>query len=106
VALDLRGPKHGFSVDMLLDLLKAGLATTKRERMVAGGRQTDVARVRIREAGRQALARCPSDPDAEAVVLDLVQPLAAGGGAAAQTRMVSWPKFGRISVNLRDFSKG
>src|SRR2546421_2869879 len=45
---------------MLLDLLKAGLATTKRERMVAGGRQTDVARVRIREAGRQALARCPS----------------------------------------------
>ena len=75
--LDLRGPKHGFSVDMLLDLLKAGLATTKRERMVAGGRQTDVARVRIREAGRQALARCPSDPDAEAVVLDLVQPLAA-----------------------------
>jgi hypothetical protein len=37
---------------MLLDLLKAGLATTKRERMVGGGRQTDVARVRITEAGR------------------------------------------------------
>ena len=48
---------HGFSVDMLLDLLKAGLATTKRERMVAGGRQTDVARVRITEAGRQGLAK-------------------------------------------------
>jgi hypothetical protein len=29
---------HGFSIDMLLDLLKAGLATTKRERMVDGGR--------------------------------------------------------------------
>ena len=55
--LDLRGPKHGFSVDMLLDLLKAGLATTKRERMVAGGRQTDIVRVRITEAGRQALAK-------------------------------------------------
>jgi len=48
---------HGFSIDMLLDLLKAGLATTKRERMVDGGRQTDVARVRITEAGRQALAK-------------------------------------------------
>jgi len=48
---------HGFSIDMLLDLLKAGLATTKRERMVAGGRQTDVARVRITEAGRRALAK-------------------------------------------------
>jgi hypothetical protein len=48
---------HGLSIDMLLDLLKAGLATTKRERMVAGGRQTDVARVRITEAGREALAK-------------------------------------------------
>jgi len=48
---------HGFSIDMLLDLLKAGLATTKRERMVDGGRQTDVARVRITEAGRRGLAK-------------------------------------------------
>jgi hypothetical protein len=29
---------HGFSIDMLVELVKAGLATTKRERMVAGGR--------------------------------------------------------------------
>jgi hypothetical protein len=36
---------HGFSI------------TTKRERMVASGRQTDVVRVRITEAGRQALAK-------------------------------------------------
>jgi len=48
---------HGFSIDMLVELVKVGLATTKRERMVAGGRQTDVARVRITEAGRQALAK-------------------------------------------------
>jgi hypothetical protein len=48
---------HGFSIDMLVELVKAGLATTKRERMIAGGRQIDVARVRITEAGRQALAR-------------------------------------------------
>jgi hypothetical protein len=48
---------HGFSVDMLAELVKAGLATTKRERMVADGRQTDVVRVRITDAGRQALAK-------------------------------------------------
>jgi len=48
---------HGFSMDMMVELVKVGLATTKRERMVAGGRQTDVARVRITEAGRQALAK-------------------------------------------------
>jgi hypothetical protein len=29
---------------------------TKRERMVASGRETDVVRVRITDAGRQALA--------------------------------------------------
>ena len=30
---------HGFSIDMLVELVKVGLATTKHERMVAGGRQ-------------------------------------------------------------------
>jgi hypothetical protein len=48
---------HGFSIDMMVELVKAGLATTKRERIVAGGRQTDVVRVRITDAGRQALAK-------------------------------------------------
>jgi hypothetical protein len=48
---------HGFSMDMMVELVKAGLATTKRERIVAGGRQTDVVRVRITEVGRRALAK-------------------------------------------------
>ena len=48
---------HGFSIDMMIELVKAGLATTKRERMVADGRQTGVVRVRITAAGRQALAK-------------------------------------------------
>jgi len=48
---------HGFSFDMMVELIKAGLATTKCDRMVADGRQTGVVRVRITEAGRQALAR-------------------------------------------------
>ena len=48
---------HGFSINMMVELVKAGLATTKRERMVADGRQTGVARVRITDAGREALAK-------------------------------------------------
>jgi hypothetical protein len=48
---------RGFSIDIMIELVKAGLATTKRERMVADGPQTDVVRVRITEAGRQALAK-------------------------------------------------
>ena len=48
---------HWFSIDMMVELVTAGLATTKRERMVAAGRQTDVVRVRITDAGRQTLAK-------------------------------------------------
>jgi len=48
---------HGFSMDMMVELVEAGLATTKRERMVADGRQSGVVRVRITDAGRQALAK-------------------------------------------------
>jgi hypothetical protein len=44
-------------MDMMVELVEAGLATTKRERMVADSRQTGVVRVRITDAGRQALAR-------------------------------------------------
>jgi hypothetical protein len=47
---------HGFSTDMLLDLVKAGLATASTERMGTGGRRTDVTHVRISEAGQRALA--------------------------------------------------
>jgi hypothetical protein len=46
---------HGFTVDMLADLIRAGLATAKTERIVAGGRPIEVTRVRITDAGRQAL---------------------------------------------------
>jgi len=46
---------HGFTVEMLVDLVRAGLATATAERMVAGGRSMEVARVRITEAGRRVL---------------------------------------------------
>ena len=46
---------HGFTVEMLVDLIRAGLATAKAERVIAGGRSMQVTRVRVTEAGRRAL---------------------------------------------------
>jgi len=46
---------HGFRVELLVDLCIAGLAIAKPEHMRAGGRTMDAVRMRITEAGRQAL---------------------------------------------------
>jgi hypothetical protein len=43
---------HGFSIDFLVELIRAGLATAKAERVVAGGRTIEVAKVRITEGRR------------------------------------------------------
>jgi hypothetical protein len=47
---------HGFSIEQLVELVRAGLATATAEHMVAGTRMIEIARVRITEAGRRALA--------------------------------------------------
>jgi hypothetical protein len=41
---------HGFTIDFLVELIRAGLATAKAERVVAGGRSMQVSRLRITEA--------------------------------------------------------
>jgi hypothetical protein len=46
---------HGFRVELLVDLCIAGLAIATPERMVAGARRVEVVRMKITEAGRQAL---------------------------------------------------
>jgi hypothetical protein len=46
---------HGFKLELLGDLILDGLATAHNERMRAGKRAIEVTRVRITEAGRQAL---------------------------------------------------
>jgi hypothetical protein len=46
---------HGFTIEQMVELIHAGLATAKAERVVAGGRTIEVARVRITDARRQAL---------------------------------------------------
>jgi hypothetical protein len=48
---------HGFTIEQMVELIHAGLATAKAERVVAGGRTIEVARVRITEEGRRALSQ-------------------------------------------------
>ena len=45
---------HGFSIDIMVELINAGLAT-KPERILVGGYQEERTRVRITEEGRRAL---------------------------------------------------
>jgi hypothetical protein len=47
---------HGFSIDVMVELVNAGLATATAERMIAGNQTIEVARVRITEARRHMLA--------------------------------------------------
>jgi hypothetical protein len=46
---------HGFTVELLVELCMAELAIATPERMVAGGRTVEVARMRITDSGRRAL---------------------------------------------------
>jgi hypothetical protein len=48
---------HGFTVELLVELMRAGFATAKGERVRAGGKSIKAARLRITEAGRRALAK-------------------------------------------------
>ena len=42
---------HGLTVETLVDLIRAGLATAKAERVMAGGRAIEVARAGSRRRG-------------------------------------------------------
>ena len=47
---------NGFMAELLIELVRAGLASARAERMVADGRMMEVARMKISEAGWQAVA--------------------------------------------------
>jgi hypothetical protein len=47
---------HGFTIPQTVELVRAGLASATAERVVAGNRTIELARVRITDAGRRALA--------------------------------------------------
>jgi hypothetical protein len=46
---------HGFDSDMVANLVRTGLATEEREVMKAGGKPIEVVRIKITEAGREAI---------------------------------------------------
>ena len=46
---------HGFTVERMVELVRAGLAIATAERVVAGNRTMEVATLRITEAGRRVL---------------------------------------------------
>jgi hypothetical protein len=46
---------HGFSIEQMVELVRAGVASATAERMVAGNKTMEIARVRITEAGQRAL---------------------------------------------------
>jgi hypothetical protein len=46
---------RGFTIDMLADLVRYGLATARRETLTVGKRKMTIARVWIADAGQQAL---------------------------------------------------
>jgi hypothetical protein len=47
---------HGFTIEQMVELVRAGLATASAERVRAGKVEIEVARVRITAEGRRALA--------------------------------------------------
>jgi hypothetical protein len=47
---------HGFTIEQLVELRRAGLVTATADRVVTGAHQFDVATLRITDAGRKALA--------------------------------------------------
>jgi hypothetical protein len=55
---------HGFKTDMMVEIINGGLASVTTEGVVAAGRRIEVARVRITEAGRRALAGTTINLDA------------------------------------------
>jgi hypothetical protein len=47
---------HGFTIPVIVSLIRAGLAAAYTERVVASGQRVEVVYVKITEAGRRALA--------------------------------------------------
>jgi hypothetical protein len=44
---------HGFTIDSMVELIKAGLATVRAEHMSAGGKPIEVRRLRITDEGQR-----------------------------------------------------
>jgi hypothetical protein len=51
---------HGFTVEQMVELVRAGLATATQQRVRAGRTRMEVPTLRITDAGRRALAGAKS----------------------------------------------
>jgi hypothetical protein len=51
---------HGFTVDQIVELVRAGLATAHTQRVIVARRAVEIAHVKITEAGRRALTDKPT----------------------------------------------
>jgi hypothetical protein len=67
---------HGFKSDRLVELINAGLASVTTARVIADDRAMEVTRVRITDAGTQALDQPGRGDDCDGVLAD---PQACGG---------------------------
>ena len=47
---------HGFTIEQMVELVRAGLASATAERVVAGGKTVEVARMQVTATGQQVLA--------------------------------------------------
>lgn len=48
---------HGVTVEQMVELVRGGVASATAERVVAGSRKLEVARVKITDAGRRVLEK-------------------------------------------------
>jgi len=56
---------NGFTAELLVELVRAGLASARAERMVADGKMMETAWVKISEAGWQTLEDDPINEKAK-----------------------------------------
>jgi hypothetical protein len=50
---------HGFTAEQMVELVRIGHATAQTERVIAGGRAIEIARIKVTEPGRRALTDKP-----------------------------------------------
>ena len=53
---------HGFSTDLIADLVKAEFVSARRERVGRGGQKVEIVRLRITELGQQHFDRAMTKP--------------------------------------------
>jgi len=92
---------NGFTAELLIELVRAGLASAHAERMATDGKMTEVARVKISKAGWQALEGDAITEEQNQHEAPRVHHAARrGGGVAARGARSSWRKSTAKALGL------